>query len=132
MQTRFLRSYLGKVKEKLEELEPLISSSQIIVEQRSPTRAALKGKIIFIDGSLLHFLEYVLEEDNRLQRVSYRFHYIKEDRSLVFRYDNAPHHPELPGFPHHKHLPGDKVVSSNEKSLVEVLDEIKEIVSRLS
>jgi len=86
--------------------------------------------IIFIDGSSLHFLEYVLEEDNRLLRISYRFHYTKQDNSLVFRYDNAPHHPELPTFPHHKHLPRNKVVSSIEKNLIDVLDEIREIISR--
>jgi len=27
---------------------------------------------------------------------------------MVLRYDNAPHHKELPTFPHHKHE-GDKV-----------------------
>jgi hypothetical protein len=24
---------------------------------------------------------------------------------MIFRYDNAPHHPEIATFPHHKHLP---------------------------
>ena len=130
MQTRSLEKYLAKVEEKLRELEPLISSSQIGIERRSPYRIVLKGIIIFVDGSSLHFLEYVLEEDNRLLRVSYRFHYIKQDGSLVFRYDNAPHHPELPTFPLHKHLPGKKVVSSSEKSLIDILDEIGEIISK--
>ena len=130
MPARFLEKYLVRIEEKLRELEPLISSSQIITERRSPNRVVLKGMIVFIDESLLHFLEYVLEEDNRLLRVSYRFHYIKQDGSLVFRYDNAPHHPELPTFPHHKHILGNKVVSSSEKSLADVLDEIKEIISR--
>ena len=130
MPARFLEKYLARVEEKLRELEPLISSSQIIIERRSSNRVVLKGMIIFIDGSLLHFLEYVLEEGNRLLRVSYRFHYIKQDGSLIFRYDNAPHHLELPTFPHHKHLPGNKVVSSSEKSLADVLDEIREIIPR--
>ena len=130
MQRESLERYLARVEEKLKELEPLISSSQMSIERRSPNRVVLKGMIIFIDGSSLHFLEYVLEEDNRLLRVSYRFHYTKQDNSLVFRYDNAPHHPELPTFPHHKHLSGNKVISSSEKSLADVLDEIREIISR--
>lgn len=130
MQRESLERYLARVEEKLKELEPLISSSQISIERRSSNRVILKGMIIFIDGSSLHFLEYVLEEDNKLLRISYRFHYTKQDNSLVFRYDNAPHHPELPTFPHHKHLPGNKVVSSSEKSLTDVLDEIREIISR--
>ena len=130
LQRESLERYLARVEEKLKELEPLISSSQISIERRSPNRVVLKGMIIFIDGSSLHFLEYVLEEDNRLLRVSYRFHYTKQDNSLIFRYDNAPHHPELSTFPHHKHLSGNKVVSSSEKSLADVLDEIREIISR--
>jgi len=130
LQTGSLGRYLARVEEKLKELEPLISSSQISIEHRSSNRVVLKGMIIFIDGSSLHFLEYVLEEDNKLLRVSYRFHYIKQDGSLAFRYDNAPHHPELPTFPHHKHIPGNKVVSFSEKSLTDVLDEIREIISR--
>jgi len=126
----YLEKYVTRVEEKLRELEPLISSSQICIERRSLNRIVLRGIIVFIDGSSLHFLEYVLEEDNRLLRVSYRFHYIKQDGSLVFRYDNAPHHPELPTFPHHKHLPGNKTVPSGEKSLIDVLDEIGEIISK--
>jgi hypothetical protein len=27
------------------------------------------------------------------------------DNQLIFRYDNAPHHPEISTFPNHKHLP---------------------------
>jgi hypothetical protein len=30
---------------------------------------------------------------------------------LVFRYDSAPHFPDLPTFPHHKHLPSNVIVS---------------------
>ncbi len=130
MRIGYLEKYVTRVEEKLRELEPLISSSQICIERRSLNRIVLRGIIVFIDGSSLHFLEYVLEEDNRLLRVSYRFHYIKQDGSLVFRYDNAPHHPELPTFPHHKHLPGNKTVPSGEKSLIDVLDEIGEIISK--
>jgi len=130
LQRESLERYLARVEEKLKELEPLISSSQISIERRSSNRVVLRGMIIFIDGSSLHFLEYVLEEDNKLLRISYRFHYTKQDNSLVFRYDNAPHHPELPTFPHHKHLSGSKVISSGEKSLADVLDEIRENISR--
>ena len=130
MRTEYLERYVTRIEEKLRELGPLISSSQISIERRSLNRTVLRGIIVFVDGSSLHFLEYVLEEDNRLLRVSYRFHYIKQNGSLVFRYDNAPHHPELPTFPHHKHLPGKKVVSSSEKSLIDILDEIGEIISK--
>ena len=129
MPIKSLEAYLARVEEKLKELEPIISSSQISIERRSPNRIILAGKITFIDGSRLHFLEYVLELNNRLLRVSYRFHYTKREGGLIFRYDNAPHHPELPKFPYHKHIPGEKVLPSDEMNLIDVLDEIKEIVT---
>ena len=34
---------------------------------------------------------------------SYSFHYMNSEFDTIFRYDDADHHPELPGFPHHKH-----------------------------
>jgi len=54
------------------------------IERRSPNRVVLRGMNIFIDGSSPRFPEYVLEEDNRVSRVSYRFNYTKQDISLVF------------------------------------------------
>jgi hypothetical protein len=45
----------------------------------------------------------------------------------LFRYDNAPHHPEVTSHPHHKHI-SDNVILARELSLKDVLDEISAIV----
>ena len=37
----------------------------------------------------------------------YVYHYQKANGTLVFRYDNTPHHPGIASFPHHKHVGGD-------------------------
>lgn len=67
-------------------------------------------------------LPYVLSQeliiDNR--GIAYSYHYQGANKRLIFRYDNAEHHPELENFPHHKHI-GDKVFSAEEVSLNEVL-----------
>ncbi len=130
MQAQPLRAYLERVRAKIEELEPLISSVSLHMDQRGPTRLVLKGTIIFINGTKLHFLEYISVEDNILERIVYWFHYVKPDNKLIFRYDNAPHHPELETFPHHKHLANGTVVASEEQTLPRVLDEIKALVLR--
>jgi hypothetical protein len=44
--------------------------------------------------------------------------------SLIFRYDNAPHHPEVPTFPNHKHLPIG-LVESVALCFVDVFSEIE-------
>ncbi len=46
---------------------------------------------------------------------------------LIFRYDNAPHHRQVPTFPHHKHLP-EEVVESSAPDIAAVLDETEEYV----
>ncbi len=53
----------------------------------------------------------------------YRRHYQRADGRRVFRYDNAPHYPDLPGFPAHKHE-DDWVVPAPAPDLSEVLQEI--------
>ena len=85
MRRESLENYIARVEEKLKELEPLITSSQVTIERRSANRVILKGTIFFIDGSSLRFLEYILREDDDLTRVSYRFHYIRQDGELLFR-----------------------------------------------
>jgi len=46
---------------------------------------------------------------------------------LIFRYDNVPHHSEIPTFPDHKHFP-DKIVESGPVNLKEVVGEIIELI----
>ena len=128
MQPRPLKRYLEEVNNKLEEIEALLAATSIQVDWRAPTRLILRGTLVFIDGSTLHFLEYISIQGDRLERIVYRFHYATRDNKLVFRYDNAPHHPELETFPHHKHLASGRVVPSKEKSLVDVLEEIRSLV----
>jgi hypothetical protein len=83
----------------------------------------LKGKIIFIDGSALEFLEYLKGDTSP----KYRFHYMDNDGALLFRYDNAPNH-QVSTFPHHKHLPME-IIASHPPGLIDVIDEIEKIIS---
>lgn len=96
-------------------------------EARSYTRHIIKGEIIFKDGSKLSFLEYIVIENNELNRISCRFNYIDKNGNLIYRYDNAPHHPEIPTFPHHKHLSNGHVIAAREPSLPDILKEILEL-----
>jgi hypothetical protein len=78
----------------------------------------LAGQITFLQGTVLKFTEVVLP-----LRVRYRYHYSFADNRLIFRYDNAPHHPEVSSFPHHKHVPTG-ILESSEKLHSHVLEEI--------
>jgi hypothetical protein len=76
------------------------------------------GKIVFYDATTLEFTESLTPEDHK-----YRYQYMKADGSLIFRYDNIAHHPELSSFPSHKHYKN-KIVESSIVDLKQVVEEI--------
>jgi hypothetical protein len=88
----------------------------------------IDGMVYFFGGSRLEFSEFVYIRIGRPVKEAYRYQYLKE-RKTVFRYDNSPHHRNLPNFPHHKHV-GRKVVGSTEPTLGQVLKEIATILEK--
>ena len=81
----------------------------------------------FYDGSQLQIVEKLGVEAYAILKTRYSYHYQSADNSLIFRYDNAPHHPELATHPHHKHS-GENVVAAQAPDLSEVLQEIDTIL----
>ena len=81
------------------------------------------GRLRFYDDSLLEFEEKLTLYDDDIEKIDYRYHYQRADGTLVVRYDNAPHHPELPGFPNHKHT-RTGIEPAEPPDLSEVLKEI--------
>lgn len=101
---------------------PLIKNSKIIKEKRSLRIALINGKCILIDNSEFHFMEFIDTHNKSIVR-SYRYHFQDNTGKLIFRYDCAPHYPELQTFPHHKHL-GSTVIESRQKSIIEIFKEV--------
>ena len=56
-------------------------------------------RLRFWDGSFLQVEEALVVRAFAIVKVRYSYHYQRALRALVFRYDNAPHYPDLPGFP---------------------------------
>lgn len=54
--------------------------------------------------------------------VDYRYHWTDAQQRLRRRWDNAPHHPDVPGFPHHVHEGSeDRVQEGRPFNLLELL-----------
>ncbi|NOX60981.1 MAG: hypothetical protein GXP42_03400 [Chloroflexi bacterium] len=85
------------------------------------------ARLRFPDDSQLQVVEKLIVERFTIIKARYSYHYQRADGALVFRYDNAPHHPEISTFPHHKHV-GKAVVPSSPPDLIEVLREIDGIL----
>lgn len=71
-----------------------------------------------MNGFYFEFMEYLSEN----KRMKYRFHFCSNKGEMIFRYDNAAHHPDVNTFPHHEHL-GKEIVESKEKGFFEAFEE---------
>jgi hypothetical protein len=120
-----ISDYIFQVKNAIEKL-PCVLADELIIDNRGDVVLYLKGTIVFTNQSEFHLKEYSISVPE-FKKIAYSYHYQAADRRLIFRYDNAEHHPELENFPHHKHV-GDKIFSTGEASLSEVLELINDLV----
>jgi hypothetical protein len=118
-----ISEYFKEIELRLKNTE-IITDKSVDLREFSATEGMLRGRLLFIDGSMLEFMEYLQEET----RLKYRFHLMDKQGDIVFRYDNAPHHKDVSTFPHHKHLPNN-VIESDDKGFMDVLDEIEILMS---
>ena len=102
-----------------------IISSEIEMRKVNDFLGLIEGKII-LQGGTLDILEVIRIKEEMVLKKKYKYHFRKMDNTLIFRYDNAPHHQGIETFPHHKHLANQSVIASQEPDLVQVLLEIKE------
>lgn len=89
----------------------MIASRHDLVVERLVTEETIanlqgivEGRLRFWDGSMLEFVEVLTVRGVILNKVDYAYHYQDKDDNLIFRYDNAPHYPNITSFPHHKHM----------------------------
>ena len=85
----------------------------------------IRCRVVFWDTSYLDLYEAVSTELGYPVRLHYAYTYVR-DGLRVFRYDNAPHHPEIATHPHHKHNgPEDHLAPADQPSLNQVLAEVE-------
>ena len=119
-----LQTYLDEIKTTVDRYSRLAITinASVNFEVRPGDQSYIQGQIHFIDGSVLHFKEFVDVTMEVIEKLTYSYHYQDEDRQLIFRYDNAAHKPPLPS-PEHKHLP-DQIIIFPAPLLTDILVEI--------
>ena len=90
----------------------------------SATRGNLRIRLRFSDKALVEISEAFVLVSKELLWLSYRYHYQDALGVLVFRYDNAPHHPEIVTHPDHKHQ-GEQILASGHPSIEQLLEEVR-------
>ncbi len=95
----------------------------------SETRGGLRIRLRFPDDALLEISEAIVIVAGEPHWIAYRYHYQGPSTELVFRYDDAPHHPEIPTHPDHKHS-RDQVLGNPRPSIDQVLLEVAALRER--
>ncbi len=112
----------------LDEIEKIIKDDHLVIFsdfQRvctSQNTSYIKAKARFVDNSFLSIFHHI-QEKNGLFSFDYRYHYMDSQNKKIFRYDNAPHYPEVISFPHHKHT-SSGIEESEMPNIREILSEI--------
>ena len=105
----------------------IIASSTVTYDKRSPQIGFIRGSLYFINGSVLHFREFANVQSGA-ERYMYVYHYQEADGTLIFRYDNTHHFPNLPNFPHKHEGDEASVMSAAEPDLQTILNEIRGLI----
>jgi hypothetical protein len=123
--TEYFRGIESRIAESIYVVE-----SSITKDQRSLHIGIIEGKLLFSNDAALHFIEFV-DVKSGAELYKYAYHYQDRTGNMIFRYDMAPHHPEILTFPHHKHIPSNKVTACIAPTLAQVIEEIEDSIGRL-
>lgn len=104
-----------------------IIKTDLLKDKRSLYIGFIEGTVSFLDGSELHFVEFVNVKTG-VNRYKYSYHYQNASEQRIFRYDMAPHHQAIMTFPHHKHTSSWQVIEAFAPDLKHVLEEIEQLL----
>lgn len=128
-----IAEYFASIKERLT-ADAVVARFRVIRERATLTDGHLRAQLTLADESQLEFSEYVqLLPEGQVSVVTYSYHWTDAQGNLLRRWDNTPHHPDLPGFPQHVHIgPGEHVYPGQPASIFTVLDEIAGLLTAQS
>src|SRR3990170_4614008 len=108
---------------------PYLESKSISFEERPPNAAYITGILTFINGSKLHFKEFIVCKTEDIIFLKYAYNYLTQNDTIIFRYDNAldPKAKAMETYPEHKHLPGN-LLPAKKPSMEDVLKEISNLM----
>ena len=125
-----ITDYFQEVRESIAVCD-VVHSSSVAYDQRTDYVGFIRGEVYLLDGSVLHFREFVNVE-TAVERYTYVYQCMRHGQ-MVFRYDNTEHHRDLKlyTFPHHRHNGHTgQVTTSPAPDLAAVLDEVRGLLLR--
>jgi len=119
-----IQAYFNQIKTLVDQYAAthFVLDASVSFETRPGEQGYLTGSLTFVDGSVLHFREFLDAVEETVDKLMYTYHYQDVGNQLIFRYDNARHRPPLHSL-EHKHTPG-QIVEAPAPTLEDVLAEI--------
>ena len=119
--TTTVRAYLDDVEQAFL-LSPVVRSLQVREREERGQEGFIRLRAVLCNGDSLEAFEFVVATPDALQTLTYRIHWQQGDGRPKRRWDNAPHHREVPTFPYHVHVGlADHVESSEPMTILKVL-----------
>ena len=122
---RTIEEYFAGVRQLIQAV-PRVYTERYEEQILTSVRGNLRIRLQFPDQSLLEISEAIVLIGEEPSWLSYRYHYQSPGTGLIFRYDNAPHRPEISSYRDHKHT-RDSVVASPHPSIEQILEEVRSL-----
>jgi hypothetical protein len=121
--------YFESLRRSIQQNRSVVSVEEPLTAQAfDQYRGLFRVRVSFWNDSYLTIDEVVDTVAGYPEILRYSYTYIKENKH-IFRYDNAPHYPDLPTFPHHKHIgPNETPQASEKPALSQVFKEIEQFL----
>jgi hypothetical protein len=85
-------------------ISPIVRSFSVVEERVGLDYGYLRVRIELVNNDFLELAEYFVVRNGVVEVKRYRYQWMDStQQTLRKRWDNAPHHPELPAFPFHIH-----------------------------
>lgn len=114
---RHLRGIIGA--------ESLVTSTDLALREIDRNECYVRGMLYLVGGCVLYVAEYAITEPEPPSRIKCRYQLLDSEGSPLRRWDNGPHHRNLPSFPDHWHGERDAAHPSGPMSLDDVLREVE-------
>ena len=82
---------------------PVIASFRFLQVYIAEGVAFYRVRATLSNSDMLQLVERFEYDAQELSISKYSYHWQRQNGSLICRWDNAPHHPEISTFPHHIH-----------------------------
>lgn len=98
-----IADYFETIKERLL-IVSFVADFKISKQVDRSKNGHFRARVTFTDNSQLEFSEFAEQNvDDKIQVVTYSYHWSDENDNVIRRWDNTPHFPKLKNFPHHIH-----------------------------